>query len=126
MARPGLSRRPATEEAERRGEGQRREKARDDKLMPKFMNVSTALARLVEDAAAPVGARVRALRQIDHPTLALLRRLLVDTAKRTIPVPSRLKAVAALKFASEVQYRKGKARNGGRRRRQEVTNALGI
>jgi hypothetical protein len=42
--------------------------------MPKFMSVSTALSRLVEDDAAPVGSRVRALRQLDHPPLALLRR----------------------------------------------------
>jgi hypothetical protein len=95
--------------------------------MPKFMKVSTALARLVEDDAAPVGARVRALRQLDHPPLVLLRRLLVDTAKRAIPVPPRVKAVAALKYAHEVQLRKIRASKGGRRPRQEsVTNPLGI
>jgi hypothetical protein len=97
------------------------------KLMPKFMLASTALCRLVEDASAPVGARVRALRQLDHPTLALLRRLLVDTDKRAIPVPSRLLAVAALKYAHEVQLRKIKASKSGRRPRQaSAANVLGI
>lgn len=95
--------------------------------MPKFMSVSTALARLVEDDGAPVMARSKALQQLAHPPLTLLRRLLVDTAKRTIPVPSRLRAIAALKFAHEVQCRKIKAAQGGRRQKQESsTNALGI
>jgi len=95
--------------------------------MPKFMNVSTALQRLVEDDAAPVGARVKALRQLDHPPLTLLRRLLVDTAKRTVPVPSRLKAIAALKFAHEVQFRKGrKAARVEPRQKKNSANALGI
>ena len=95
--------------------------------MPKFMSVSTALARLVEDDGAPVMSRCKALQQLAHPPLSLLRRLLVDTAKRTIPVPSRLRAIAALKFAHEVQFRKIKAAQGGRRQKQESsTNALGI
>jgi len=95
--------------------------------MPKFMSVSCALRRLVEDANAPVGARVRALRQLAHPPLVLLRRLLVDTDKRTIKVPSRLLAVATLKYAAEVEFRKiKKSKSGGRRQRQESANALGI
>jgi hypothetical protein len=95
--------------------------------MPKFMSVSTALARLVEDDAAPVMARCKALQQLAHPALTLLRRLLVDTNKRTTPVPSRLRAIAALKFAHEVQFRKIKANKGGRRTKQESeSNPLGI
>jgi hypothetical protein len=92
--------------------------------MPKFMKVSCALARLVEDANAPVGARVRALRQLDHPSLALLRRLLVDTAKRAVPVPSRLFAVATLAYARELQLRKH--RPSKRKSADSSINALGI
>jgi hypothetical protein len=91
------------------------------------MSPKTALARLVEDDGAPVGSRVRALRQLEHPPLILLRRLLVDTAKRTIPVPSRLKAIATLKFATEVQLRKHrKAAKIEPRRKNNGANALGI
>jgi hypothetical protein len=92
--------------------------------MPKFMSVTTALARLVEDDAAPVGSRVRALRQLDHPSLSMLRRLLVETSKRTVPVPSRLKAVAALAFARELQLRKHRPRK--RKSADSSVNALGI
>jgi hypothetical protein len=91
--------------------------------MPKFMSVSTALSRLVEDDAAPVGSRVRALRQLDHPPLALLRRLLVDTT-RTVPIPSRLKAVATLAYARELQLRKHRPRK--RKSADSSVNALGI
>ena len=73
--------------------------------MPKFMQPETALARLVEDNA-PVRARVKALEQLTHPPLCLLRRLLVDTSKRTKPVPSKVMAVAALKYAHEIQLKK--------------------
>jgi hypothetical protein len=88
------------------------------------MTISTALQRLVEDDAAPVGARCRALRQLDHPPLVLLRRLLVDTDKRTRPVPSRLKAVATLAYAREVQLRKHRPRK--RKSADGAINALGI
>jgi hypothetical protein len=91
--------------------------------MPKFMSVSTALARLVEDDNAPQMSRCKALRQLDHPPLALLRRLLVDTAKRAVPVPSRLKAVATLAYARELQLRKHRPR---KRKIVENSNALGI
>lgn len=72
------------------------------------MNPNAALKRLVEDEDAPCGARVTALRQLAHPPLCLLRRLLVKTS-RTKPVPSRLVAVATLAYAREVQLRKIKA-----------------
>jgi hypothetical protein len=95
--------------------------------MPKFMNPETALARLAEDANAPLGARVKALQQIAHPSLCLLRRLLVDTVKRVQPVPSKLLAVAALKYAAEIQIRKIRRANGsGRKTAENETNALGI
>lgn len=90
--------------------------------MAKFMSASTALARLVENDSAPTGARVRALRQLDHPPLCVLRRLLVETAKRNVPVPSRLKAVAALAYARELQLRK----HHPRKRESADSNALGI
>jgi hypothetical protein len=73
--------------------------------MSKFGSPVTFLKRLVEDDSAPCAARVLALKQIDHPPLCLLRRLLVKTA-RTKPVPSRLLALAALKYAREVAFRK--------------------
>jgi hypothetical protein len=94
--------------------------------MSKFMNPDTALKRLVEDDAAPVGSRVRALRQLAHPPLCLLRRLLVDTAKRTKPVPSRLLAIAALKYAFEVEVRKLKRKGGHKLGKGDEPNALGI
>jgi hypothetical protein len=67
--------------------------------MSKFMSPEKALQRLVEDTAAPVLARCEALRQLAHPPLLLLRRLLVETAKRTKPVPARLRAIAAFAYA---------------------------
>jgi hypothetical protein len=67
--------------------------------MSKFMSVAAALKRVVEDEAAPCAARVLALKQIPNPPLCLLRRLLVKTANRAKPVPSRLLAVAALAYA---------------------------
>jgi hypothetical protein len=70
------------------------------------MSPTAALKRVVEDEDAPCAARVLALKQIVHPPLCLLRRLLVKTSKRIKPVPSRLLAVAALKYAFEVQLRK--------------------
>ena len=74
--------------------------------MPKFMLPETALARVVEDDQAPIRARVKALEQIAHPSLCMLRRLLVNSAKRKKRVPSKVRALAALKYAREVQLRK--------------------
>ena len=37
--------------------------------MPKFMKISSALARAVEDERAPATMRVKALEQIQRPTL---------------------------------------------------------
>ncbi len=87
----------------------------------------TALARLVEDADAPIMARCEALRQLAHPPLCLLRHLLVDTAKRSKPVPAKLKAIAALAYVRELQLRKIRPAKGARKAAQDgEPNALGI
>lgn len=91
--------------------------------MPKFMLATTALARLVEDEEAPIGARCDALRQLDHPPLTLLRRLLVDTTARAMPVPVRLKSMAALKYARELALRNLKPR---KQKLSSIANPLGI
>ena len=86
------------------------------------MRPETALARLVEDTGAPVGLRVQALRKISHPTLAMLRRLLVEGTDHT--APSRLRAVAALAFAREIELRYHRPRK--RKSANGSINALGI
>jgi hypothetical protein len=91
--------------------------------MPKFMLATTALRRPVEDDNASITVRCDALRQLDHPALSLLRRLLVDTAKRITPVPSRLKSMAALKYARELALRKLKPR---KHKAAGEPNSLGI
>ncbi len=90
--------------------------------MPKFMKVDTALRRLAEDAAAPLNARCDALRQIQRPQLSMLRRLLVNSSQAK-PVPARLKAIAALRYAHEIQLRKIRPRKTAQ---QAHDNALGI
>lgn len=95
--------------------------------MPKYMLPSTALARLVEDDEAPVMPRCEALRQLQRPPLTLLRRLLVDTDKRSKPVPAKLRAIAALAYAREIQLRKIRPAKGRRKAAQDSEpNALGI
>lgn len=72
-----------------------------------WMSKHTALSRLVEDDSAPIMARVRALRQIDHPELAMLRRLLVQSkTPRKKPVPGKLAALATLKYAREIELKR--------------------
>ena len=88
-----------------------------------WMKPECALLRLVEDDAAPIMARVRALQQVDHPPLELLRRLLVETKTRTKPIPSKLKAVATLKYAQEMQLRKIRRHH---KDSKAPPNALGI
>jgi hypothetical protein len=70
--------------------------------MAEFMSVVTALHRLVEDDSAPVGARMRALRELPHPSLKMLMRLLVDTKKRKRPIPAKIRALAALRYSEEM------------------------
>ncbi len=88
-----------------------------------WMRKQTALARLVEDEAAPIMARVRALEQIEHPALAMLRRLIVESrTPRNKPTPAKLRATAALRYAREWEARQ-------KRKRQKSTltsNLLGI
>jgi hypothetical protein len=90
--------------------------------MPKFMLATTALARLVENENASPNARCEALRQLEHPPLVLLRRLLVDSDKRVTPVPIRLKSLATLKYARELGVRKLKPR----KKPAVEANSLGI
>jgi hypothetical protein len=90
------------------------------------MSPQTALARRAEDPDAPIMARCEALKQLAHPPLSLLRRLLVETAKRAKPVPAKLKAIAALKYAHEVQLRKIGPAWKQRRTDDGPANALGI
>jgi hypothetical protein len=94
--------------------------------MSKFMSPRSALVRLVEDEEAPVGLRVQALKQIARPPLVMLRRLLVDTLKRTTPIPGKLRAVAAIRYAKEVQLRKTRPVKPKVAADNDHTNALGI
>ena len=93
--------------------------------MAKFMRPETALARLAEDEHAPIRARVQALQQLTHPPLCMLRRLLAETSKRIKPVPSKIRALAALKYAQESEYRKLNAAKAKVQVKQSA-NALGI
>jgi hypothetical protein len=96
--------------------------------MPKFMQPETALARLVDDEGAPVAARVQALRQLAHPPLCMLRRLLHRSRTEPSHVPSRLLAVATLAYAKEVALRKIRPAKHGSKADGRVNsgNALGI
>jgi hypothetical protein len=95
----------------------------------KFMTAAAALSRLVEDEKALLADRIRALKLIEHPSLCMLRRLL-HRPNRTDPpaAPPRLLAVAALKYAKEVAYRKAKAKLPKYARKPDgnLPNALGI
>jgi hypothetical protein len=90
-------------------------------MSPKFMLAETALTRLIEDSQAPVKSRCEALRQLQKPSISMLRRLLVQTAKRKKPVPARLRALAALRYA-EVR----RAKDAASRARTAPPNALGV
>ena len=95
----------------------------------KYMSVSTALSRLVEDDQALLADRIRALKQLEHPRLVMLRRLLHRPNRTSPPLaPPRLVAVAALAYAREVGYRKAKAKIKPARKPdgQKQSNALGI
>jgi hypothetical protein len=92
--------------------------------MAKFMLPQTALARLAEDEHAPIRARVQALQQLAHPPLCMLCRLLAETSKRVKPVPSKVRALAALKYPQETQS-KGQ-RSKAKTLAPQSGNALGI
>jgi hypothetical protein len=89
------------------------------------MSPRSALIRVVEDEEAPTGLRVRALQEIAHPPLVMLRRLIVDTSTRTTPVPARLRAYATIRYAHEVAFRKLKPKRV-KPSANQPTNALGI
>jgi len=98
--------------------------------LSKFMQPKTALARLVEDGKAPIMARYRALQQLAHPSLNMLRRLLVQTrtAKGKPTIPARIRALAALRYADEMKlqsYRR-EMRKAEKKNQSAATNALGI
>lgn len=105
----------------------------DEDEMSFFMEPEAALARVAEDPAAPIKARVKAIEMIEHPNLCLLRRLLALPTPRKFkkprdkplpkPVPAKVKAAAAIKYAQEMRYRRMKqAETTG----ETDGNALGI
>lgn len=90
-----------------------------------WMSAKTVLQRVIEDQSAPVMMRVKALQQVQHPELAMLRRLLVDTKTRTKPIPAKLKALASLKYVQELALRK--LRKQQRAQINQISgNALGL
>lgn len=67
--------------------------------MSYLMKPETALLRVAEDPQAPIMARVRALQAVEDVPVALLRRLLFQPkTPRAKPIPSKLRAVAAMKY----------------------------
>jgi len=71
------------------------------------MKVDSALLRVVEDDGAPIMKRVRALEMVENAPMALLRRLLLEPkTPRKKPIPSKLRAVAALKYAKQLARKK--------------------
>ncbi|MGA7766033.1 MAG: hypothetical protein WCA27_07375 [Candidatus Sulfotelmatobacter sp.] len=95
--------------------------------MSKFMSPRAALVRVVEDESAPTKLRIQALEAISHPSLAMLRRLLVDTAKRVTPIPSKLKALATMAYVREIAFRKAFRKSKAKAEEtQAQDNALGI
>ena len=92
--------------------------------MAKYMTPRLARARVIADEHAPVRLRLRALKEIEHPPLTMLRRLIADTTTRTKPVPSRLRALALMRYVQEVEYRKIKT--GKPTKTSVPPNALGI
>jgi hypothetical protein len=88
------------------------------------MEPETALAKLVEDSGATIADRVHALRLIPHPALCLLRRLLHRSRTEPGRVPPRLLAQAALSYAKEIAFRKGKPAQPSKK--SQTGNALGI
>ena len=100
--------------------------------MSKFMKISSALSTVVDDEAVPAKMRLEALRQLPHPGLNLLRRLLVEhkpgsksaqRSKYKKPVPRTLRALAALRFVQE--WRRAQLRRA-RGKSSSASNPLGI
>jgi len=93
--------------------------------MARYMTPRMARAKIVEDSSAPLKIRIAALREIHRPPLAMLRRLIVDSKTRAVPVPPRLKALALMRYVQEVEKRKIRTGNG-RKSSKVPDNALGI
>ena len=102
--------------------------------MPKFIQVDNALERIVENESVPVRLRYQALKEMSHPSLDMLRRMLVQhngvskaslRAKRKKPVPPKLLALATLRYKEEMHLRDVRL-TLQRKRRVPSTNALGI
>ncbi len=88
------------------------------------MTPRMARVKIIADDNAPVRLRIQALKEVNRPPLAMLRRLIADTAKRTKPVPPRLKALALMRYAHEAEKRKIKT--GAPKKSTAIPNALGI
>jgi hypothetical protein len=73
--------------------------------MPKFMKIESALSRVVEDDEAPAKMRFEALQQIEKPNVMMLRRILVRSKTNPVKRPSKLLALAALKYADAMRGR---------------------
>jgi hypothetical protein len=93
--------------------------------MSKFISSRQALIRVLEDDKAPTKLRIEALRQIPHPPLCVMRRLIAETATRVTPVPSRLKAIVTLAYVREMAFRKAFGKSKAKTETAQV-NALGI
>ena len=94
--------------------------------MGKFISAKAALIRVLEDDQAPTKLRIEALGQIQHPPLCMLRRLIAETATRATPVPSKLKAIATLRYVQEIAFRKAFPKSKAKAETQTQDNALGI
>lgn len=94
--------------------------------MSKFISPRQALIRVIEDDAAPTRLRIEALDQIQHPPLCMLRRLIAETATRVTPVPSKLKAIATMRYVQEIAFRKAFRKSKAKPETQAQDNALGI
>src|SRR5437868_3140074 len=89
-------------------------------------SADTVLLRVVVDEKAPVSQRVAALKLVKHAPMTILRNLLVESkTPGKKPVPSKLKAVAALAYSREMELKKiRKLRKP--LSNQKCDNALGI
>jgi len=90
--------------------------------MAYWMKADTALLRVVEDDGAGIMKRVRALEMVERAPMALLRRLILEPkTPRKKPIPSKLRAVAALKYAKQLARKKK-----GEKAKHVADNPLGI
>ena len=93
-------------------------------MSPEFMLPETALTRTVADEDVPVMLRYKALQALPHPSLDLLRSLIVRKRSRKKPVPRKLVALASLRYAEECKRRD--ARLAMKKRERVGPNPLGL